>query len=880
MKNIVLITILVIVASIRLTAQDSTKADISRADTATIAAARPNVDRHPAHVVHVIDQDFLRTLPSRGINTPIVILPGVLTEGYPGIANPVLFGRGGHDGEYEERLEDAPISGFFTRSRSVTITAEAVEQINVHAGGDAAEFGGSNDGVIMTRLRTGAPDQWRLMLMAETDRYAPMDKGGLGGYSYGYSDWTATAGGPAPILGNTLLLFGSVQNTFYRDPAVSARSGFNFSGANALITQPIYSQYHPNALLPDTLNFVLPGGNTPGGLDNRWVLTGTALLDISPVELRIAGSYSMDRSRTPSDLANLLNQSRLPLNIDRNGFISLKLSHQVVPAFRYDVGLSYAARSYVTEDPQFLDTVFAYGDPAANQALGYSAYSHSWENSNWPAFNLWDGVFTINEPGTQIAGFAKSREECLSARGAFTVSAKSHEVKGGFEYNQYTVRMFDPPDPGSWYYFRRVDTAPGVLPHQLAVQQAYSGFGYDVFGNEISSDDVRDGYMYTLGPRRPYSWAAFVQDRMQSSHFTLSLGLRYDVVSPDVRQFPDLYALYESIVGLFTQAQFTTAGPISQLSPRIGAAYAFGDAFSVHAQFGRFMHRDEMLTGESPTLIRTTQWEAGVSWQVTDNLFVDLTGFLKYIENQQTEIAIIAGNSLVPNQYSQIGDYSDTRGVDLSILLARTGRLSARAGYTLQDPGTYRPSQGGIPLALIPSYPGPYPMYVDEFRERHRGSAQIDYRFGEDDGGPVLERTGLNLLLTFNSGHSYSTYSNFWAVPVDPRFRYPVGSPEEVRTHWFWQVDGRVDKSLRLGPVDVDFYVYVINLLGTDNPVNVFPYSGDPGNDGWLSTAGGASTASYYGPQYAAFYNAVVNGKNSGNWGPPRQIRFGARLEY
>ena len=34
------------------------------------------------------------------------------------------------------------------------------------------------------------------------------------------------------------------------------------------------------------------------------------------------------------------------------------------------------------------------------------------------------------------------------------------------------------------------------------------------------------------------------------------------------------------------------------------------------------------------------------------------------------------------------------------------------------------------------------------------------------------------------------------------------------------------------------------------------------------------------GPQYVAFYNAVNLGKNSGNWGPPRQIRFGLKLDY
>jgi hypothetical protein len=84
-----------------------------------------------------------------------------------------------------------------------------------------------------------------------------------------------------------------------------------------------------------------------------------------------------------------------------------------------------------------------------------------------------------------------------------------------------------------------------------------------------------------------------------------------------------------------------------------------------------------------------------------------------------------------------------------------------------------------------------------------------------------------------------------------------------------------------VGPFMIDLYIYAINLLGADNAVNVFPRTGDPSNDGWLSSPfGGGIEATQNGPQYVAFYNAVNEGKNSGNWGPPRQIRFGARLEF
>ena len=118
--------------------------------------------------------------------------------------------------------------------------------------------------------------------------------------------------------------------------------------------------------------------------------------------------------------------------------------------------------------------------------------------------------------------------------------------------------------------------------------------------------------------------------------------------------------------------------------------------------------------------------------------------------------------------------------------------------------------------------------------------------------------------MTFNSGHNITSLESngSWATP------------------WFLELDGRLDKSFSVGPLGLDVYIYVINLLGSDNAVNVFPRTGDPANDGYFSTPAGSMVSGQYGPQYVAFWNAVLDGKNSGNWGPPRQIRFGVRLEY
>jgi hypothetical protein len=180
-------------------------------------------------------------------------------------------------------------------------------------------------------------------------------------------------------------------------------------------------------------------------------------------------------------------------------------------------------------------------------------------------------------------------------------------------------------------------------------------------------------------------------------------------------------------------------------------------------------------------------------------------------------------------------------------------------------------------MVQLPGYARPL-----NWNQANRGSILLDYRFGKDDGGDVLEQMGLNLLMTFNSGHSFTilTEPQRGPSPSDPRFQNPAEPIGASTTPWFFQLDGRIDKTFSLGPVSLDVYVYVINVLGTDNAVDVFPRTGDPSNDGWLLTPDGRLDAAASGPQYVAFYNAVNDGRNSGNWGPPRQFRFGLRVDY
>jgi outer membrane receptor protein involved in Fe transport len=870
--------------------------------TVEIVAERPMINKSATNAVRIIDSEFFSKIPSRGVNTAIAVQPGVVDM------RGNIFIRGGRADEVGFRVEGVGTNDILFGGRSVTVTAEAVEQIQVQAGGFNAEYGGANAGLVQTQLRTGNPDRWNISVLGETDRFAGFNKNALGGWSYGYSDMTATFSGPVPGFGSKLRVFAGVQNTFYRDATLTVRAPWNFSGANAVVTDDIRSQYHPLDARGDTLNLSLPGGVAQGGGDNRWVFTGTALLDLSPVQIRFAGSYNFDRNQSTTVLPNLLNLSRLPLNISRDGFANVKISHVLSPTLFYEASFNYYANTFKTMDPELQDNLNAYGDPAANAALGYNLQEAS---LNWPAYQLWGGAFTVNEPGAQIAGYEKRSQRSFGGRVDLTSQVKQHEFKVGGEFTQYTVRRYAPSGVFQWYkqnlqYANDPATLELVLLKGSGVGS--DNYGYDIFGAAIESDDIRNNSMYNFGPRKPVFAAAYVQDKIELSDIILNLGLRWDYINPDSKDVANPADMKFDANNLLLADQLIPTAKTSAISPRIGFSFPVSDRTVFHAQYGKFIQqtklRDSYVSaaqmagiikggffvqgtwgwGLKPT--RTTQYEAGFSQQVSDFASFDVSAFYKDIQDQITWVNVSPAAGTAGQNYGALvnADFATSKGIELKFTLRRTNRVQAQFNYTFADTrttGSNTASTAGLWSAGSVVDPPKYTFPAD-FNQANRGSVLLDYRFAKGDGGPVLQQLGLNVLLTFNSGHAYTRLiqQQRQPNPGDPRFRLPVEPVGASTTPWFFQLDARLDKSFAVGPFELNLYAYVVNLLGTDNAIDVYPRSGDPSSDGWFGTAGGAADAANYGQQYVDFYNAVNLGKNSGNWGPPRQIRFGVKLDY
>jgi hypothetical protein len=301
---------------------------------------------------------------------------------------------------------------------------------------------------------------------------------------------------------------------------------------------------------------------------------------------------------------------------------------------------------------------------------------------------------------------------------------------------------------------------------------------------------------------------------------------------------------------------------------------------------------------------RTTQYELGIRQLLSENFAFTLTGFYKDLKDQlATRLYVPPGGSRLFIAYLN-EDFGTTKGLELTLELRRTNRLSARVNYTLSDArGTGsnpNAAQGAIeqnigrPISVI----GPL-----GYNQTHRGSLMLDYRWAKGDGGPVLEGIGVNTLLTFNSGHNYTKIrplaelgqANPWTVGVeplnDPRSSFPVEAVNSSSTPWIFNVDVQASKVFYFENFTAELYVNVLNLFNSKQVQNVYPTTGTAEDDGWLTNP--SASQFLRDPLYVQFYRAInLDNRwaymNSGSrsqqgndiYGTPRQIRIGVKAGF
>ncbi|MBI1806271.1 MAG: TonB-dependent receptor, partial [Ignavibacteria bacterium] len=518
----------------------------------------------------------------------------------------------------------------------------------------------------------------------------------------------------------------------------------------------------------------------------------------------------------------------------------------------------------------------------------------------------------------------------------------------GGSFQRYTVRGFQiGPRPGRENLLSSMRSSPDLYrtPGKYdPVSENYdrdvsfrnagdfiNAYGYDIYGNEIG-----DGFD---GPKHPVFGDFYLMDKIELSDLVVNAGLRLDIIDSDDRQFRD-FIDYDGVYGQ-PGTHYSAANPLQrrsneiipagmekkpafkQISPRLGFSFPVSDRTQFHVQYGKFLQAPQLSTlyaGRGISAVafsgqyfvpspigygldpeRTTQYEIGFTQQFSDYAVFDITGFYKDIQGQiqYAQINTEPGSVAAAYPTLQNGDYATTKGLEFRLSLRRVSRVQAQVNYTLADAQGTGSSPYSSVAGVAVGTPRPTVISPLEFNQTHRGTVNVDYRFGENDGGSILSRLGANLLLTFNSGHNFTraygslgqrgAYLGGILADDDPRARKPLEPINASTTPWFYNIDLRIDKSIQVGALDLNVYFYVQNLLNTKNVINVYGRTGNAYDDGFLGNPDlSGPIVSSRGQQYIDLYKAI----NLGNrqhyaltqggdlFGPPRQIRLGFKLEY
>ena len=283
---------------------------------------------------------------------------------------------------------------------------------------------------------------------------------------------------------------------------------------------------------------------------------------------------------------------------------------------------------------------------------------------------------------------------------------------------------------------------------------------------------------------------------------------------------------------------------------------------------------------------RTTDYEIGFRQKLNDNSALKLSAFYREMRDMMQSFSF---TEAYPVTYIAFGnlDFGTVKGYTIQYDLRRTGNVRLNANYTLQfADGTGSNSTSGANIARSgqPNLRYILPLSYDS---RHQVVMNMDYRYG---GGPayngpvwfgkrVLENAGLNLVVNANSGTPYTR--RVLAYGLTDAQTPMTGNINGSRLPWSFRVDATANKvwNFNEGPLsNFEIYVQMLNVLNTQNVLGVYPYTGSPSDDGYLSSPQGQNAIQFQASaqSFADLYNISLT--NPGLFSLPRRIRLGLRI--
>ncbi len=302
---------------------------------------------------------------------------------------------------------------------------------------------------------------------------------------------------------------------------------------------------------------------------------------------------------------------------------------------------------------------------------------------------------------------------------------------------------------------------------------------------------------------------------------------------------------------------------------------------------------------------QTIDYELGFSQVLNErkNASLTITSFYREMRNMINQKQVTGA---YPRNYIQFEniDFGTVKGLSFAFDFRRTGGSRINLNYTLQfAEGSGSNANSGANLAQS-GQPNLRVLQPLDFDQRHSFVLNYDYRFGseKDYKGPsfktksgktikFLQDVGFNLSFLLGSGTPYTR----WSSPVITQGSLPgrssiLGQINGSSKPWNFRSNLRIDKNIALAwgkkddenrkTANLNVYLQVLNVFNTKNILNVYNYTGNPDDDGYLTSnqavvaLATANSAQSFQDLYAISMN------RSSNFSLPRQIRIGVLFEF
>jgi hypothetical protein len=312
-----------------------------------------------------------------------------------------------------------------------------------------------------------------------------------------------------------------------------------------------------------------------------------------------------------------------------------------------------------------------------------------------------------------------------------------------------------------------------------------------------------------------------------------------------------------------------------------------------------YLQTGNIGTVNNPSLLpeKTIDYELGFQQVLNTRSSLKISGFYR---EQRNQVALVNKIGAFPQTYTTWGniDFGTIKGLTVSYDLRRSGNISMRTSYTMQ----FADGTGSNPYAaqnLIASdQPNLRTIYPYSYDQRHQIITALDYRYGSGSsydgprigGKEIFKNTGANLVANFASGMPYSRQQRITgAALISSPTPILQGEPFGSRKPWNFRADLQIDRNITLNfgsgdtkkkTANLNVYLLMTNVFNTLNITNVYRATGNSGDDGYLNAARFQTSIQTQNDE-AAFRNYyAMKANNPYNYGIPRQIRLGVKLDF